>query len=273
MSLFRNQRYIQQAVLVLLGACFLWLLLLTLLNSRPAESADHQPGNAFEQIDACVKGSPETYRVTRVGSQAMSPAQIGCVNYIRAQYALMDFNIRKREFYQQQYRGEVLLWMVVCITISGVVLAGLQLYAAYQLSIRGQQLRTKIASVTGDGPRRVPDMEMPLATEAKLSIEHGKVSLTSSVTGLLILALSLAFFIFYLKWVYPISQVRIDGDQSAVSTAGTYLQGVGQLLTGKPPANATGASPPMAAAISTQALSQPSTEVARTGTVSKASQR
>jgi hypothetical protein len=126
--------------------------------------------------------------------QTLSSLQISCVNYVRDEYALEDFNIRRSEFYQQQYRGEVFLWMVVVITISGVALAALQLYAAFRLAISG-----KMTSADG-----------ALLSDGELSIETGKISLRSSVAGLFILALSLAFFIGYVYWVYPVRQLQPD---------------------------------------------------------------
>lgn len=83
------------------------------------------------------------------------------------------------------------MWMVVAITLSGVALAGLQLVAGYKLAAAG-----KAAFEQG----------------GQLSIEHSKISLGSSVTGLMILAISLVFFIVFVTKVYLIQETHTQSD-------------------------------------------------------------
>ena len=141
--------------------------------------------------------------------------QVSSVCYNHAYRALLldDFRIRRTAYVQQQFQGNVMLWMVVAITLSGVALAGLQLLAASRLAATGQ------ASLASDGV---------------LSLERGKISLRSSVTGLLILVVSLAFFGIFVSWVYQLSENTPEkAPQPVVQRAQQLLQGVGGV--GPPP--------------------------------------
>jgi hypothetical protein len=109
---------------------------------------------------------------------------------------LGDFYIRKLSFLQQQSNTRVLLWMVVAITVSGVLLAGFQLLAAYRLANRGR----------GD-----------LSQGGELSLDPKSVSLKSAVTGVVTLTLSLAFFITYVKWIYPVG-TQMDPEAAATTS-------------------------------------------------------
>lgn len=137
-----------------------------------------------------------------------------CYNHAYRALLLDDFRIRRTAYVQQQFQGNVMLWMVVAITLSGVALAGLQLLAASRLAATGH------ASLASDGV---------------LSLERGKISLRSSVTGLLILVVSLAFFGIFVNWVYQLSENKPErAPQPAVQRAQQMLQGIGGV--GPPPA-------------------------------------
>ncbi len=103
-----------------------------------------------------------------------------CGNQIFNGLCLDDFVIRRDKFIRQEFDERVNLWLVVAITFSGVVLAALQLFMAYNLTVSGKDALPK---------------------DSELALESGKLSLKSSVTGLAILALSLAFFIVYVKYI------------------------------------------------------------------------
>ncbi len=119
-----------------------------------------------------------------------------CNQQIAAEDMLTDFGIRKSAFLNQQVETPVLLWMVVAITLSGVLLAGIQLIAAYRLASVG-----KAAFEQG----------------GQLSVEHNKVSLGSSVTGLMILGISFAFFLVFVTKVYLITEVSSASNPPAAS--------------------------------------------------------
>ncbi len=129
-----------------------------------------------------------------------------CGHQVYALDRLNDFNVRMEKFSRQEFDERIIVWMVVAITISGVCLAGLQLLASYQL-----------ASIGRGG----------LAEDSVISLEKGKISLKSSVTGLIILVVSLAFFMVYVKWVYPFQNVTVamPSDEQPTSIPYVPLQG------------------------------------------------
>lgn len=114
-----------------------------------------------------------------------------CYEQIFEEDSLTDFGIRKSAFLNQQAETPVMLWMVVAITLSGVLLAAIQLIAAYRLTASG-----KVGFEQG----------------GQLSIEAHKISLGSSVTGLIILTVSLAFFIVFVTQVYVVKEMRLSLD-------------------------------------------------------------
>ena len=111
-----------------------------------------------------------------------------CYARVNEEDTLAEFGIRRNAFLNQQDETGVLMWMVVLITISGVVLAGLQLVAGFRLASLG-----KAAFEQG----------------GQFVLETKKVSLNSSVTGVLVLAISLCFFYVFAKEIYLI---RVIGD-------------------------------------------------------------
>lgn len=134
-----------------------------------------------------------------------------CYSEIRSQGLLADFTSR-RLVYEQQYRANgILLWMIVIITLSGVVLAGLQLAASYKLAVIN----------------RAPN----LSTTDEITLKRDQLVLKSSVTGLLILSVSFAFFLVFVLYVYRIESAVSDDVQRQPS--GPLLSGG---VLGAPPA-------------------------------------
>jgi hypothetical protein len=111
-----------------------------------------------------------------------------CYAEVNEEDTLVEFGIRRSAFLNQQLQAPVMLWLVVGITMSGVMLAAVQLLAGYRLALAG-----KAAFDQG----------------GRLDFEKSKISLNSSVTGLIILVISLAFFYVYVTQVYLIKEVGI----------------------------------------------------------------
>jgi hypothetical protein len=72
-------------------------------------------------------------------------------------------------------------------------MSAVQLFLSYRLATTGKDVFTK---------------------DSELAIESGKVSLKSSIAGLLILALSLAFFMIYVLYIYSIKEVPLERPQN-----------------------------------------------------------
>jgi hypothetical protein len=110
-----------------------------------------------------------------------------CYSMIRSQGLVNDFSLRKAAYLQQYRANQILTWMVVLITLSGVGLAAVQLAASYQL-----------ARSSGAG----------LASRDELLLTRDKIVLKSSVAGLFILLISFAFFSVFVLYVYRIGAME-----------------------------------------------------------------
>jgi hypothetical protein len=148
---------------------------------------------------------------------------------------LHDFKIRREKFIRQELDERVTLAMVVAITISGVVMSGLQLFMSYRLALSGHAAFDK-------------DME--------ISVQKDRIALRSSMVGLAILVISLAFFVVYVKWIYTITEVPVGAPQTT-QQAGRQLpmsgalhpqQPAHEIISAQPaaPAASSAASPPTA---------------------------
>jgi hypothetical protein len=98
----------------------------------------------------------------------------------REEFAISSFENTEKNLSWQLIETRVIFFMVIAIVIVGLLLSYLQFY---------YDVKKKEAA-----PGAVSDFEVS-ATGIKIS---------SSVIGLIILAMSLAFFFLYLKFVYPI---------------------------------------------------------------------
>lgn len=115
-----------------------------------------------------------------------------CYARVNEEDVLAEFGIRRSAFINQQSETGILMWLVILITLSGVILAAVQLVAGFRLALVG-----KAAFEQG----------------GQISLEANKLSVSSSVTGVLVLAVSLCFFYIFSKEIYLI---RINGDNSSV---------------------------------------------------------
>jgi hypothetical protein len=116
-----------------------------------------------------------------------------CYARINEEDALTEFGIRRGAFLTQQSETGILMWMVVLITISGVILAAVQLVAGFKLALLG-----KAAFDQG----------------GQISLEANKLSISSSVAGVLVLAISLCFFYIFAKEIYLI---KVEGENATAA--------------------------------------------------------
>jgi hypothetical protein len=107
-----------------------------------------------------------------------------CYDLLADQERVRRLSATARIYEDQLFQNHVMLYMVVFITLSGVILAGLQLWASYRLAVSGKG---------------------QLAEGGDLSIHPGNVAVKSSVVGVVILAISLAFFMIFVTDVYRIT--------------------------------------------------------------------
>jgi hypothetical protein len=123
-------------------------------------------------------------------------------------YEMFSLEHRRRVFEQQYYCG----WMIF-VTVIALVAAGIG-FSGWQLSFSMRRPGPKTSHTAGtrkfsaserSQAEASAEAQIDLNSTFKASKEGFEVS--SSVVGVIILALSFAFFFAYLKYVYPISFV------------------------------------------------------------------
>jgi hypothetical protein len=152
------------AIVSLLIVVFFLALILGIFAESFSKSVPIVLLSEVSSMDSCAQQNTNIFDVNKSDSTvgkavALLNLQAACYHKGYKQAELNEFQIRRMQFIEQYYDERILLWMVVSITISGVLLAGLQLAASYQLSLSGQSA---------------------LAQSSELSVQHSKVVLRSS---------------------------------------------------------------------------------------------
>lgn len=165
--------------------------------------------------------------------------------YVEAQAASLDYQIealnhRRSVFRWQHTSSMIIFWLVTALVLAGLALAALQFWEASKAQqahteiaaqnarvmagvaadnsrvlaeARAEALKIAASGVPGGAPAPAapataeppkPDKKDD-ATSFELSLSGIKIS--SSVIGLIVLAMSMGFFYLYLKYVYPVQEV------------------------------------------------------------------
>jgi hypothetical protein len=153
-----------------------------------------------EVLSSCIARVGDLAKTNYGNYDAVTQAINICNNSSGYQLLLDEEIIRVDNLVFQRQENGVLLIMVVAITLSGVILAGLQLLASYKLAVLGK------GDLSGGG-----------------EVVYGKdnVSFKSSVVGLVILAVSFGFFLVFVLDVYvlkPEDGTSREGQGRQVST-------------------------------------------------------
>jgi hypothetical protein len=124
--------------------------------------------------------------------------------------------IRNENFVFQRYENTIIMLMVVSITISGVILAGLQLFASYKLASVGKAT---------------------FADAGEVTIDSHSLAVKSSVVGVIILAISFAFFLVFVLYVYTFTPASNGGAAAPSSPPQAASQSRGSGAETDRPAN------------------------------------
>ncbi len=103
----------------------------------------------------------------------------------------------KRSIFEFQYWSGIIIFIVVIF----IVFLGLG-FSAWQFYITMHQIKIKQALILQDKPVDPGDPAASLKSDIEISTSGIKIN--SSVLGVIIIALSIAFFYLYLLYVYPI---------------------------------------------------------------------
>jgi len=149
-------------------------------------------GHEIPTLNSCIENLYPKFE----NINGFNKASDACYVNLRNQGLLNDFQIRRAKFSLQYSSNKIILWMLVILTLSGIVLAGFQFFAAYRLAQSSQN----------------KSLEM----NHEFSIEEGKMVFKSSMAGLFIIIFSFAFFYVYIWKVYTIYEVNPDEGQAEV---------------------------------------------------------
>ncbi|MEO8813167.1 MAG: hypothetical protein ABI376_09690 [Caulobacteraceae bacterium] len=113
----------------------------------------------------------------------MDKARGVCFDVAADEQRLRILKVNERIYENQLLEANVLLVVVTAITLSGVALSALQLYASYRLALVGH-------GVLADG--------------GEVDLHANSIAVKSSVVGVVILTISLAFYALFIVYVYQI---------------------------------------------------------------------
>ena len=187
-------------------------------GSKSEEVATFQPKDSENKpLYSCIDYTKKAIKSSDADYDLYERIWRLCGNQIYNQMYLADFRIRREKLIEQKLDERVTMWMVVSITVSGVILAGLQLATSYKLASSGHS---------------------EFAKDSEIIIQRDRISLKSSITGVLILGISFAFFIVYVMWIYTITEIPVDRSENLRSTS-PGISVIGGL--GPPPTASTNA--------------------------------
>lgn len=136
--------------------------------------------------------------------------------------------VHRSNTFQWQYTSGRLIFILVIVTVlCGLVYSGIQFYYSItEIKTRGkilqqQEENKKLAlqaavagrAVTpGDGVTPENTGSAQTGNGVELEMSMGSIKITSSLVGIVILVISIAFFFLYLQFIYPIEKFRVDTD-------------------------------------------------------------
>lgn len=136
-------------------------------------------------------------------------------NILDQQYYRQSVAQRRRTFEWQALSGRLIFALVMLTVLSGLIYSGFQFYYSIQeikfrrdiFLQREKNFASRVELVKTLGPEVALNPDIPAlqnsSTEAEFSME--KVRINSSLVGVIILVISIAFFFLYLHFVYPIN--------------------------------------------------------------------
>jgi hypothetical protein len=126
-----------------------------------------------------------------------------CTEEVSKHLELNDFQIRRLKFFGQYYAERVSLWMVVFVTVSGVILSAIQILTSFKLASNSLN--------AGE-------------TSNEITVETGKIVIKSSAIGLMVLFTSLAFFMIFVINIYKIEEIKQEIKGGATPTPLNFIQ-------------------------------------------------
>jgi hypothetical protein len=179
---------------------------------RPSEQSPSRVAWDYPEYSTCEKEVLSELHFENVNFLVLQNTSALCFAKLQDQSYISIFDVNRSKYVEQNFEDRILLWMVVAITLSGVILSGLQLAASFRLAADGKA---------------------EFVRDSNITLQKDQLSVKSSVTGLLILLISLGFFIIYVKYVYKIDNA------SDVASAPPIMQSMTRsIVLDRPPPQA-----------------------------------
>lgn len=120
------------------------------------------------------------------------------------EYRTAGYDHRSRVFEWQLLSSRIIFATVLLLVVAGIYFAAAQFQVAMSAARRHRDI---VASHGENAPPRSDAAVDATTLDTKLEVSAKGIVVNSSVLGVIILALSLAFFYLYLAYVYPIHNV------------------------------------------------------------------
>jgi len=152
--------------------------------------------------------TPETTlaeRLDAIEAQARRPARTSITAEQQSEYNEWVLAYSKQAYAWHQLSTIIIFFMVVCVVASGVVLAAWQLHAwITRVKAYDNIFLHRLEKGLEVSEQMVAGIGQPSGSE--ITVSEKSVALSSPYVGVVILALSMGFFMAYLLYVYPILQ-------------------------------------------------------------------
>jgi hypothetical protein len=143
-------------------------------------------------------------------------AKKACWAMITASYQYWEssYRHRKESFDWSLAASKIIFGVVLLLVLAGLIFAATQFWIAFSASRQpwDQPVKSMEATATAYGHRdRVP-------MEVEMEISPRGLKVNSSVLGVIVLLISMAFFYLYARYVYPIQDVRSNAVEVSQGT-------------------------------------------------------
>jgi hypothetical protein len=116
-------------------------------------------------------------------------------------YDYYSYNLEqlKKRYKWHAFASTAIFWVVLIIVFSGIIFSGIQFYIGLK-RVKGKPVPAKGKAKQAEEPGENTDTT---STETSVKISPEGLEVKSSILGVIILVISIAFFYLYLTIVYP----------------------------------------------------------------------
>lgn len=174
------------------------LTILILISSFSTKAQDADTINDFSEFDELLdeQVSNDSVSIDSLG-YLLEAVQFEKLKYEKLAYTyyMESLDNRRRVFSWTHFSSVVIFWMVTIIVLFGLIFSTIQ----FRISMLNAQKKAASNLATEDE-----------STKTGLKISMSGLEVNSSVLGIIILVISLAFFYLYLIYIYPVKEFQFD---------------------------------------------------------------